>query len=286
VPEILGIGVETVNQLIAGDFEVLMVVVLLLAKLSMTALCIGFGLFGGVFSPALLIGVATGSLAATVLQLFGFVDIDQVLMVSAMAAVSASVIGAPISTVIIVLELTGSYEFAIAAMIAVIISSLVTHRLFGLSFFDRQLLDRGVDMTQGREAIALNGTLAAQCKLSEFVSVSVTTSGQEAFEKMKEAKLMEAYAFEADGKFAGKFDLFGAQAAGSEPVASILDHDPIALGENDSLQTAMNIASDFVGEAIPILDSERRALVGVVTEGDLFHAVLDVQSTVRRIERA
>jgi CIC family chloride channel protein len=118
VPEILGIGVETVNQLIAGDFEVLMVVVLLLAKLSMTALCIGFGLFGGVFSPALLIGVATGSLAATVLQLFGFVDIDQVLMVSAMAAVSASVIGAPISTVIIVLELTGSYEFAIAAMIA------------------------------------------------------------------------------------------------------------------------------------------------------------------------
>jgi CIC family chloride channel protein len=69
-------------------------------------------------------------------------------------------------------------------------------------------------------------------------------------------------------------------------VASILDRDPIALGENDSLQTAMNIASDFVGEAIPILDSERRALVGVVTEGDLFHAVLDVQSTVRRIERA
>jgi CBS domain-containing protein len=48
----------------------------------------------------------------------------------------------------------------------------------------------------------------------------------------------------------------------------------------------MNIASDFVGEAIPILDSERRALVGVVTEGDLFHAVLNVQSTVRRIERA
>ncbi len=286
VPEILGIGVETVNQLIAGDFEVLMVVVLLLAKLSMTALCIGFGLFGGVFSPALLIGVATGSLAAAVLQLFGFVDIDQVLMVSAMAAVSASVIGAPISTVIIVLELTGSYEFAIAAMIAVIISSLVTHRLFGLSFFDRQLLDRGVDMTQGREAIALNGTLAAQCKLSEFVSVGVASSGQDAFDKMKKAKLMEAYAFETDGTFAGKFDLFGAQEAGSQPVGSILDRDPIALGESDSLQTAMNIASNFVGEAIPILDSERRALVGVVTEGDLFHAVLDVQSTVRRIERA
>jgi CIC family chloride channel protein len=107
VPQILGIGVESVNQLIAGEFALAMVAILLIAKLSMTALCIGFGLFGGVFSPALFIGVATGSLAATLLSLFGFVGVDQVLMVSAMAAVSASVIGAPISTVMIVLELTG-----------------------------------------------------------------------------------------------------------------------------------------------------------------------------------
>ena len=109
IPEILGIGVGTVNELIAGNFTLGMVVVLLIAKLTMTALCIGFGLFGGVFSPALFIGVAAGSLAATLLQFVGITEIDQVLMVSSMAAVSASVIGAPISTVIIVLELTGSY---------------------------------------------------------------------------------------------------------------------------------------------------------------------------------
>ena len=103
-----------------------MVIVLLVAKLTMTALCIGFGLFGGVFSPALFIGVATGSVAAAALHIAGITDVDQVLMISAMAAVAASVVGAPISTVMIVLELTGSYEYAVAAMIAVIISSLVT----------------------------------------------------------------------------------------------------------------------------------------------------------------
>ena len=48
----------------------------------------------------------------------------------------------------------------------------------------------------------------------------------------------------------------------------------------------MTVASDFVGESIPILDANGEKLIGVVTEGDLFHAVLDVQSTVRRIERA
>jgi len=286
VPQILGIGVESVNQLIAGEFALAMVAILLIAKLSMTALCIGFGLFGGVFSPALFIGVATGSLAATVLSLFGYVGVDQVLMVSAMAAVSASVIGAPISTVMIVLELTGSYEYAVAAMIAVIISSLVTHRLFGLSFFDRQLLDRGVDMTLGREAIALGNTRVTNCKLASYVALAKDTRGSEAYARMSDEKLMEAYAVDDQGLFVGKLDLFGAQAAGDEPIETKLDTAPITLKESDSLQTAMTVATDFVGESIPILDDSGERLIGVVTEGDLFHAVLDVQSTVRRIERA
>lgn len=286
VPEILGIGVGTVNELIAGNYALGMVIVLLVAKLTMTALCIGFGLFGGVFSPALFIGVATGSVSAAALHMAGINDVDQVLMISAMAAVAASVIGAPISTVMIVLELTGSYEYAVAAMIAVIISSLVTHRLFGLSFFDRQLLDRGVDMTLGREAIALGNTPVTECKLASYVALARDTRGSEAYARMSDEKLMEAYAVDEQGLFVGKLDLFGAQAAGSEPIENRLDTAPIVLKETDSLQTAMTVASDFVGESIPILDAAGERLVGVVTEGDLFHAVLDVQSTVRRIERA
>ena len=286
VPEILGIGVGTVNELIAGNYAFGMVVVLLVAKLTMTALCIGFGLFGGVFSPALFIGVATGSVAAAALHMAGITDVDQVLMISAMAAVAASVIGAPISTVMIVLELTGSYEYAVAAMIAVIISSLVTHRLFGLSFFDRQLLDRGIDMTQGREAILLGQTPVTQCKMAEYVSVTDSTTGRDAYAQMSAARLMEAYAFDSQGRFSGKLDLFGAQEAGDNPIAGKLDVEPIVLIETDSLQKAMGIAADFVGESIPIVDESKQRLVGVVTEGDLFHAVLDMQTNVRRIERA
>ena len=286
VPEILGIGVGTVNELIAGNYALGMVIVLLVAKLTMTALCIGFGLFGGVFSPALFIGVATGSVAAAALHMAGITDVDQVLMISAMAAVAASVVGAPISTVMIVLELTGSYEYAVAAMIAVIISSLVTHRLFGLSFFDRQLLDRGIDMTQGREAILLGQTPVTQCKMADYVRVTDSTTGHEAYAQMSAARLMEAYAFDSQGRFSGKLDLFGAQEAGDNAIAGKLDVEPIVLIESDSLQKAMGVAANFVGESIPIVDESKQRLVGVVTEGDLFHAVLDMQTNVRRIERA
>ncbi|MDO7657543.1 MAG: CBS domain-containing protein, partial [OM182 bacterium] len=95
-----------------------------------------------------------------------------------------------------------------------------------------------------------------------------------------------AYAFDSQGRFSGKLDLFGAQEAGDNAIASKLDVEPIVLIETDSLQKAMGIAANFVGESIPIVDETRQRLVGVVTEGDLFHAVLDMQTNVRRIERA
>ena len=129
---------------------------MLVAKLLMTALCIGFGLFGGVFSPSLFIGVAAGAVAGELLILFGFADIASIISVAGMAAVSSAVIGAPVAAVLIILELTQSYEYAVAAMIAVMVCNLLTNRLFGNSFFDRQLLDRGIDLRKGREAIALN----------------------------------------------------------------------------------------------------------------------------------
>ena len=80
--------------------------------------------------------------------------------------------------------------------------------------------------------------------------------------------------------------MFGAQEAGDNAIAGKLDVEPIVLIESDSLQKAMGVAADFVGESIPIVDESKQRLVGVVTEGDLFHAVLDMQTNVRRIERA
>ena len=53
-----------------------------------------------------------------------------------------ALIGAPIAGVVIILEMTMNYEFALAAMISVVVCLMVSDALFGHSFFDRQLLDR------------------------------------------------------------------------------------------------------------------------------------------------
>jgi CIC family chloride channel protein len=284
-PEILGPGIETINELIAGDISSGKIAALLIAKISMTSICIGFGLFGGVFSPALFIGVAAGSLAAAAVSLLGYVGTEQVIIIAGMAAISASVIGAPITSVLIVLELTGSYDYAVAAMLAVIISNFVTYRIFGLSFFDRELLDKGIDMRLGRESIALSQRPVTTCIGSSYVKLNSKVTGDEAFSLMKKAGMVESYVVDEFGNYLGKLDIFSAISASGNNVSSFLAVKPITLYENESLQTAMAKTVDFVGEGIPILSADRKHLKAVVSEGSIFQAVINVQNSVSKMEK-
>ena len=134
IPEILGLGIGTINAMLDGVYQLPALILLLIAKIVMTALCIGFGLFGGVFSPALFVGVAVGGVISQVAIFLGVPDLSVAISIAAMAAVAANVIGAPVAAVLIILELTQSYTYAVAALMAVMASMLLTHRLFGHSF--------------------------------------------------------------------------------------------------------------------------------------------------------
>jgi CIC family chloride channel protein len=120
VPEAVGLGTQSVNDLLAGEKLAAEAAVMLIAKLAATVICIGLGLVGGVFSPALFLGASLGYLAGFVAVGLGF-DPSAIVMLTVvgMAAVAGSVIGAPVGVVLIVFEFTRSYEFAVAAILAV-----------------------------------------------------------------------------------------------------------------------------------------------------------------------
>ena len=106
------------------------------------------------FGPALFIGAALGGILCSLLVEIGLpTDYGSIITIATLAAVGSSVIGAPITVVLIIVELTGSYEYGLMALLSVTLCSTLTYRFFGLSFFDRQLLDRGIDLTRGREHI-------------------------------------------------------------------------------------------------------------------------------------
>ena len=92
VPEVLGLGVGTVNEILNDGYVIGFLIALLILKLLVTSLSIGFGLFGGIFSPALFIGAAAGGFVAKIIALLGVVNAPQLLTVAGMASVSAAVI--------------------------------------------------------------------------------------------------------------------------------------------------------------------------------------------------
>lgn len=285
IPQILGLGISSINDMIAGELALSLLLTVLIAKLLMTALCIGFGLFGGVFSPSLFIGVAAGAVAGELLILFGFADIASIISVAGMAAVSSAVIGAPVSAVLIILELTQSYEYAVAAMIAVMVCNLLTNRVFGNSFFDRQLLDRGIDLLKGREAIALNQKVVGPYASQGYVRANPSITGIELREAMRKRGHTEAYIIKSDGQFFGKVSIYEVIEAADTTIKDFVDTRPLTLYSHDSLAEAMVRVSQFVGESLPVVNAETGELHGSLAEGELFQAVIDVQDQARSLER-
>ena len=68
-----------------------------------------------------------------------------------MGAVTGAVLGAPISTILIIFELTGGYALTIAVMIATVIASTITQQVHGSAFFHRVLEKRGFSPGEGQE---------------------------------------------------------------------------------------------------------------------------------------
>ena len=287
VPEALGLGGGTVSSIINLEFSFGFLLILLLMKIILTTACLGFGLFGGIFSPSLLVGAAAGALALSVGVMAGL-DVTSSLgiIICGMAAVSSSVIGAPIAGVMIVLELTGSYEYALVAMISIVTSVLTSHFLFGHSFFDRQLADRGIDIAGGRTGLEMMERSISTILHQDFTKLSKDLTAEKSISKMLEDEVTEAYVLEQENGFLGKVTLQNLLIAkAQDKISSLLQNHPITIKSDASLQQAMEVAVQFVGESIPVIDRDNNRLVGVVTEADLFRDYLALQNKIVDLER-
>jgi CIC family chloride channel protein len=237
------------------------------------------GFFGGVFGPALFVGASTGGIAAYLAIAAGLEPhLSFALPVAAIAAVGGAVIGAPLTVIMIVIELTGSYAYGLSAMLCVILCSVLTLRFFGLSYFDRQLLDRGIDLRQGQEHIELALTPVNEIPGGAFVRLSPEASVPCAQQALADAQATEAYVCDQQDQLLGKIDIHSLSNATT--LAQAMDTNPTTLAADDNLNTAMTTASTFVGESIPVVDNGR--LVDALSEGDIFNKVLQIQAGLRQ----
>ncbi|CUJ20399.1 chloride channel protein [Cognatishimia activa] len=167
-PHIIGVGYETTSAALSGEILLHEAIVFVALKIIAVAITMAGRMGGGVFSPALMVGALTGlafGLIAT--SIFPEVSGSHTLYALAgMGGVAAAVLGAPISTTLIVFELTGDWQTGLAVMVTVSISTALGSRLVDRSFFLTQLERRGLHVAAGPQAYLL-GTRSVSSMMRE-----------------------------------------------------------------------------------------------------------------------
>lgn len=287
MPEVMGLGAETVSGVLNSSYTLIFLVIILIGKILATSISLNFGFFGGVFSPAILVGAAAGAVVSTFLVTVGiFEDFQQAFVISGIAAVAGAVIGAPICMVIIVLELTNSYAYALASLVGLAISVGYVQVRFGSSYFDVQLLNRGIDISDGRTGLFMTETDILRFAETNFHTIKESETVESAVSLMSKIDQSELIVVNQSGEFIGKtnsLSLFNKE--GSLSSAEVIDKDCVFIEHDASLQSAMEIASNFVGEVIPIVHSDQNKAVAIITEGAIFQAYLSKQNQTVEMEK-
>lgn len=288
LPDVLGIGQETLRfATIAGAFGIGELTLILVAKMTVTVLCLGFGFAGGVFSPALLIGILFGALLGGALDDFTAIAHSGIVpyAICGMVAVTSPVIGAPLATILIVFELTRSYDLTIAAMVAVVFANLISYRMFGRSLFDVQLDRRGFDLSLGRGSAILAGRRITELMHDDFLRFDPDDEIREALRRLGESGRAEGLVVDRDGTYLGVVRAQSCLALDrSGHVGDAADRNALKFDEATSVWQAMEALRDFLGEITPVVSAAEGRLLGVVSESSVIDAYMKTVNRLRREE--
>lgn len=285
VPEVLGVGYETTSAALREALTVEWLIAILLAKLVASGLCLGSGFGGGVFSPSLFLGAMAGSAFGGLVEFVypsGAAGYSAYAVVG-MGAVAGAVLGAPLSTTLIVFEMTGDYALTLAVLLATIVSSVLVNDLWGRTFFQWQMQERGVDLTRGHAE-----QLAMQQRIGDMMRRSVTRLPVDA----GRAEIVDAlkggapvYVVDEDRRYVGTIGCDALLAIpGEEPNAGDLARAEPALASDDSLAKAVSRSGIEEVTAFPVLDGDER-IAGYVTVRQLLAAYHGILDRVMREER-
>jgi hypothetical protein len=132
-PDAVGSGEGLVQAIPAGSMGLIGLVALLAARLLTTVGSYGIGLPGGIFAPLLALGTILGAAFAMTLQLYlPLVAIDPaVFAVASMGALFAATVRAPLTGIVLVIELTGAHQLALPILLTCLTATFTAEAMGG-----------------------------------------------------------------------------------------------------------------------------------------------------------
>ena len=149
-----------------------------------------------------------------------------------------------------------------------------------------ELLDRGIDLRFGRGKFSLSQARVIERAHNDFVSTPSNSTVATVLKHLSQARKTEAYCLSQEGNLEGKLSIIHLiKADKDQAVREIMDRRPLRLKSDQNMLEAIEVASGFVGETIPVIEEPSGKMIGVVSESDLFSAYLEIQEQVQDVEK-
>jgi len=277
-PHLFGVGYEPSSALLNGQVSLRLMAGLLVLKMLASALSLGTGFTGGLFAPSLLIGGALGGLIGALAdQIFPGHGTVGMFSLIGMAAFMAAMTHAPITSILILFEMTGGYEVILPLMLSCISAVLVAQALSPDSMFTMGLRRRGVDVNYGRESAILRGFYAEDIMHSSVPTVNQATPLREIVELFLEQNENHYFVVDEEGTLRGEIgihdikDVLQETGLGHVVIAADLMQPVIyQVQRRENLQDTMMLLSGAEQDELPVVDSaDNPKLAGMVSRRDI-----------------
>jgi chloride channel protein, CIC family len=281
-PQVLGTDTMSLNAAIHGALPWTLLVSLAFLKIVATSFSLGSGGSGGVLGPSIFIGGMIGALAgAAAGSLFplhpaspgGYALVG-------MAAFLAPVVGAPLTAILILFEITGEYAMILPLLVAVIAAMLVFGRFSRHSLYTSSLHKRGIDLVTGREESVLKTLHVRDVMREEMPTISPSATFGELSSHFLHGSEDYLYLSDDRGALAGVVSFTDMRPYLMEEALShlvrardVATPDPVWVTPEETLRDVLvKFGIKNVGALPVVSDPHSRRLIGLIRRKEVLEA--------------
>ncbi len=281
-PQVMGHGYETINEALRGDLFFGLMILLVLLKMVVTCFSLGSGGAGGMFGPALYIGVMIGGGFGGIVNHFypAITAPAGAYALVGMGAFLAAVTHAPLTAIFLLFELTQDYRIILPIMFASIVGTLIARALKRDSIDTEALSRDGINLHAGREVNILRSIQVRDVMSKEMTKIPEHMPFDVILEVATTSDILYFPVVDGDGKMIGilsfqdlKESLFEEDLKKFIVAKDLAYANVITVTPNDSLDTVMEQFGIRDIDVFPVVDpQDRQKLLGMISRRDVITA--------------
>jgi len=275
-----GGGYDTLSTALSGSLPLKVMAALCVMKLIATIFSYSSGGAGGIFAPALFIGGMLGGIVGMLdKQLLGHTENEVgAFALVGMGAVFAGVVRAPITSVLIIFEMTGSYGLILPLMIANMTSYALARHFSPLPIYDALLVQDGIHIPHGGRNVGriLEEKLVGDVYRSDAVVLDASLTIAEAYNAVKDQEFTTFPIVDVEDHCLGvvtEMRLRRNIAAGNDALDILeIARPPYLAYPDQTLAHALyRMNADSVRQ-LSVVSRDKKTFLGIITMTDIVEA--------------